>query len=205
MSWIEDWLSSPRIFYYSSVTDGDVDKALEMYEKEIELSFYFLRDISHFEILLRNSYDKVLKEKYNSNWLLDENSPVSKKLFSNSGKDANLYNRQKIEEAKIKSRKSSNHDKILAELTLGFWSRLTDNIHEHSLWSKYLHYAYPKGTNRKEIHKSLEHIRIIRNRIAHNEPIRNYNILEESHNLFALAKSLNFDAGTYIEDTSKIC
>lgn len=36
-----------------------------------------MRDIAHFEVALRNSYDRVMRERWEGeHWLLDEGSPV---------------------------------------------------------------------------------------------------------------------------------
>ena len=55
--WVERWLSPDRLAPYLANCGGDVELALELYEWNIALGQVLIRDISHFEVALRNAYD----------------------------------------------------------------------------------------------------------------------------------------------------
>ena len=59
----------------------------------------------------------------------------------------------------------------MAELGFGFWSHLTTASHEKSIWVPYLHHAYPTSTRRADIDRVIGNINVVRNRIAHHEPV----------------------------------
>lgn len=56
---------------------------------------------------------------------------------------------------------------------MGFWSHLTDRSRERDLWIPYLHVAWPRGTDRAKLNRTIYAINKVRNRVAHNERLFN--------------------------------
>ena len=52
------WLSEPRYSKYLEVTRGDDAVALDLYLWNIGLAQAVLKDVSFFEVALRNAYDR---------------------------------------------------------------------------------------------------------------------------------------------------
>ena len=69
-AWAERWLSAERLSPYLANCEGDVDRALELYEWNVALGQVLMRDFSHFEVALRNAYDRVMSETWKGRWLL---------------------------------------------------------------------------------------------------------------------------------------
>lgn len=61
---IESWLSAPRYKRYLEVADGNDRLALDLYLWNIGLAQAVLRDVSFFEIALRNSYNRAIEENF---------------------------------------------------------------------------------------------------------------------------------------------
>jgi hypothetical protein len=61
--------------------------------------------------------------------------------------------------------------KIIAEFTFGFWRYLLTARYEASLWTPALRHAFTSGLSRRAVHDTVEHINMLRNRVAHHEPI----------------------------------
>ena len=61
-SWAERWLSSERLAPYLEAGNDDLDVALKLYRWNAEPGQVLMRDISHFEVALRNAYDAVMRE-----------------------------------------------------------------------------------------------------------------------------------------------
>lgn len=180
---VERWLSTPRFAPYLAACGGDVDRAIDLYEWNILLGQALMRDIAHFEVALRNSYDRMMCERWKgSHWLLDEQSPVLRPIIrvnkNKNPRDVNLVNRRAIHEARNNAHDRQNPNQIIANLTLGFWTHLTDRSRERDLWIPYLHAAWPKGIDRNGLNRSLAAINRVRNRVAHNE--RLFDPLEHS-------------------------
>lgn len=173
--WAERWLSSSRFSTYLDACDGDVAKALELHEWNLMLGRALMGDIAHFELALRNAYDRVLIERFegSEHWLFDADSPVTRPILRKSKakklRDVNLVNRRAVDDARGRAHDPSNPNQVIAGLMLGFWAHMTDRSRERDLWIPYLHAAWPAGTDRAELNLKLEGISKLRNRVAHNE------------------------------------
>lgn len=174
LPWAEKWLSAERLAPYLKACGGDADKALDLYRWNVSLGQFLMRDISYFEVALRNSYNSVMESRWDgdAHWLLDDGSPVRRPVVRKSGKgesDANRVNRIIIDKAAEGLPKGFSTGALVAGLTLGFWVHLTDRAREAVIWRTCLYTAWPKGTNRAELQDRLDGILRVRNRIAHNE------------------------------------
>lgn len=178
-SWIERWLSPSRFLPYLDACNDDVDRAFKLHEWNIMLGQALMGDIAHFELALRNAYDRTLTERFSGSehWLFDVNSPVTRPIMRMSKtkklRDVNLVNRRAVEDARGRAHDSSNPNQVIAGLTLGFWAHMTDRSRERDLWIPYLHAAWPAGTDRAKLNLKLEKINKLRNRVAHNERLFN--------------------------------
>lgn len=220
--WITAWLSEDRFAPYLRLCDGNQDRALALYDWNARLSSALMRDISHFEIALRNTYDRAFNQRwpYNSHWLTHPENPAINPLHQkrNPNKDdRKLKNRNKVLALKEKHKKHKHADgRIIADLEFGFWTSLTAKQWEKELWTPYIRHAYAKGTSRGNIHKSLNIIRQVRNRIAHHEPIHNTREINEpsdsiSHNptefhklLFRTFDLIMLEASQFTKNTSTV-
>lgn len=172
---IESWLSAPRYKRYLEVAGGDDVAALDLYLWNIGLAQAVLRDVSFFEIALRNSYNRSLEESFDGDehWLFDASSPIIKPIFRTNKRgqvnDANRINRNIIDHLKAGLRDNASPDDVVSNLTLGFWAHMTDRHHERVLWIPCLHRVWPKGTSRSDINARIAQINKVRNRAAHHE------------------------------------
>ena len=173
--WAERWLSPARLSPYLAACDGDIEDAFDLYLWNVGLCKVLVADISHFEVALRNAYDRALREGWGGegHWLLDDASPVRAPIMRTSRSkrllDVNVANRKAISQAQGRSHDPSDPDQVISNLMMGFWSHLTDRSRERDLWIPYLHAAWPRGINRAELNRTIYAINKVRNRVAHNE------------------------------------
>lgn len=94
--------------------------------------------------------------------------------------------------------------KVIAELSFGFWSYLTDDLHEKSLWVPVLRTAYAPGLDRKKVHAALSALREFRNRVAHHESV--FDRAPENHRRYIVfvAKQLAPELARHIVDHSRL-
>jgi hypothetical protein len=180
--WIDAWLGAPRFQKYVDACNGDRARALALYEWNVTLGQALMRDIAHFEIALRNSYDFAISSQWKGldHWLLDPESPAVTPIWRirrdrtglKRGTDVNYRNRRSVDAAIEQcGGVKSTAGKVIAELSFGFWSHLTNASHEKTLWVPYLHLAYPPKTSRSNVDRIVSNINKVRNRIAHHEPV----------------------------------
>jgi hypothetical protein len=192
-----------------------------MYEWNVALGQALMRDIAHFEVALRNAYDTAFTAKWadTDHWLLSPSSPVVMPIWRvkanrsglKRGTDVNYVNRKAVDSAVQKcGGVRATAGKVIAELSFGFWRSLTTASHEKSIWVPYLHFAYPKGTSRSAVDNDLRDINVVRNRIAHHEPIfgRHHNPTQEPRQIHTtvvqLMQMFSSDAANHVSSTSTV-
>lgn len=172
---VEAWLSSPRYKRYLDIAKNNDALALELYLWNIGLAQAVLRDVSFFEIALRNAYDRAISRTWSGNdhWLFDDDSPVRHPILRTNKrgkiKDANRLNRNAIDHLSSNLGRNPSPDKVISNLTFGFWAHMTDRSHERDLWIPIIHTVWPAGTSRGNLNRKISEINNIRNRAAHHE------------------------------------
>lgn len=152
---------------YLDAHKNKIDKAILHYQCNIELAEAFYPSIAVFEVALRNALNRELIALAGRNdWYAS--------LFVQPGmSDLHKYITQANKQ--IANRKEiSSPDKIVAELTLGFWVSLLNSKYERLLW-KDLRRAFPympkSERKRENVSAPLNLFRAFRNRVFHHEPI----------------------------------
>jgi hypothetical protein len=166
---LQKTLSAERMQPYMLLANNDRRLALKLYEWNTALSESFYGLLQGLEIALRNAMHSAMCEAYGrADWY--DVCPLSvghKEMI------------RKAQERIIADKKHLIPGKVVSELTFGFWVVLTSPPYAQSLWDKFLHKAFVKKLGRKAIHKRLDKIRKLRNRIAHHESILERNLKDD--------------------------
>lgn len=166
-------INPQRMGRYLSACQGNTRKAMTLYRLNLKLSQELFTTISCFEIALRNRIDSHLRNNLGNDWLW--HGVQSGGIFDNIGC---IHTTKNIKEAVHRLKEHYTHHKLVAELGFGFWRYLFAsqqfNVTGRTLLrifplkppsSPALHY------NHKFVFNQLAQINILRNRIAHHEPI----------------------------------
>lgn len=188
-------LSGQRLSTYLNAKNNDLEKALELYIENIELSAAFLVPLQGLEVCLRNSLNNTITDYYGTDYWFDK-IPINKR-----GSDIIKRAIHTVKTSQISPQTSH----IVAELPFGFWLALLNKEYHQTLWIPFLHKSFPKAKRtRSDIHSHLDHIRIFRNRIAHHEPIFARH-LEQDHASIVIALSwICNDTANWISEHSKV-
>ena len=158
--------SVPRMRKYQNACAGDKRKTMQLYRYNLRLCQRFYGALNLLEVMLRNAINEHYIAYYSDpDWIV--NQADSGKLLE--------YNKDEIRqtEAGYRRRGIYNNDKMVASLTMGFWTKLFSKK-RYKRGGKTLLQIFPnkrKGKNQADVYKDLTHIREFRNRIAHHEPI----------------------------------
>ncbi|HEY4338034.1 MAG TPA: hypothetical protein VGM89_19120 [Puia sp.] len=144
-------------------------KTLSLYNANIRLSQAFLPVLSYFEVALRNRIDQHYQQAMGySDWLLT--AALTGGFLTKSGC---ISSSEKILLAHAKLGVKYTHDKLVAELSFGFWRFMfAGNQYQaggNTLLAIFPH--LPARSNQNFVYQKLKKINSIRNRIAHHEPI----------------------------------
>ncbi|MBP3214548.1 MAG: hypothetical protein J6M19_06935 [Bacteroidaceae bacterium] len=80
---------------------------------------------------------------------------------------------EKSEKTLLVKRRNVTAGRVIAELNLGFWNSLYETHHYALLQGVpcTIFRGLPTGYGRKEVNAIIQDIRIMRNRVSHNEPL----------------------------------
>jgi hypothetical protein len=166
----EQLISAQRLVRYKAACSDNSRKTLSLYRANIRISQAFLAIISVFEIVLRNRIDRHYKAQFSANpdWLLVSTLPGG--FLTQNGCQNSLY---KITRTYNDLGLSYTHDKLLAELSFGFWKFMFAGRQFQAGGSTLLAIFpnLPPRHNQSFIYHKLDKINSIRNRVAHHEPI----------------------------------
>lgn len=169
---IDRTITRGRLSRYLTAAGGDIEQALQLYEKNIALSEALFGFLHGLEVALRNSIHTVLNQDIGvADWYRD-GLPLPKSIFPKARQLAFTGPMNSmIADARSHAGLGSPVGKVIAELTFGFWpSMLTSRF--DPLWDPSLYKAFPAAKRpRRFIHWRFRTIQYLRNRIAHHEPI----------------------------------
>lgn len=153
---------------YLSAAGGDFADALELYQLNIQLCEAMYPCLHIMEMSLRNSIHIVLSAQYGQNW------------FSGSELVMDDYEQEEIDKTirKLSSRgrDEPSPDRVISEMTLGFWKSLIEKkSYENSIWKpccrKIFVAAKAKELDVKKIRPKIKDIHRLRNQVFHHECI----------------------------------
>ncbi len=162
---LEEALSLERFGRYLAWAGGDRARALDLYALNTGLSEALYTPLQMLEVALRNRIHAVLSASLQPRW------------FEARGFLAVPHQSEQVVEALAdlaRERKEPAAGRVVAALTFSFWTTMLGSPYEN-LWQTDLHRIGRrddgKGLRRKDLSGPLTPIRLLRNRIAHHEPI----------------------------------
>ena len=122
------------------------------------------------EVVIRNAVSDALTSVYGVRW------PWERAFETSLPNPSQGYN-PRIDLRNI-CRRQVTTGKVIPELKFVFWQKMFTSRHDVRLWDVHLRSVLPNldpaktvAQLRQEIYTDLEHVRLLRNRIAHHEPI----------------------------------
>ena len=197
-------LSAPRFNTYLHKTSNQ-GEALRLYTWNIEVSSAIWSELHALEVVIRNSLHDTLEGGFGrDDWW---NHPQV--VFHNTGRQQMTKAQNDASRACQRKGKSVTPDDIVAALSFGFWISLIGlgaaQQYETLFWQPHLIKAFPgySGT-RGQLSTDLETTRLLRNRIAHHEPIFDRHLWGDHLRAIRIAGYINHDAATYINSQSRV-
>lgn len=158
-------LSLERFGRYLAWAGGDRARALDLYALNTRLSEALYTPMQMLEVALRNRIHAVLSASVEPRW------------FEVPGFLAVPHQSEQVAEALAeltRERKEPRPGRVVAALTFSLWTTMLGTPYEN-LWQTGLNRIGRredgKGLRRKDLSGPLTPIRLLRNRIAHHEPI----------------------------------
>lgn len=162
---LERALSRTRLTRYLADSNGILDSALSLYERNARLAEAFYRPLQSLEVCLRNHLSNELALRYGANWFRNGGPPL--------GDDA----LDKIDRAMDDLERAGRvvtPGAVVAELSFGFWVIVLGRRYDATLWRTAFASVFLEGGRRmarQKVHNRMDSIRRFRNRVMHHEPI----------------------------------
>lgn len=171
---LEAVLSTERFARYLGWAAGDRARAADLYALNTAMSEAFYTPLQMLEVALRNRFHAVLTDAHGGSW------------FDMPGFLTVSHQHEQLAKAKellAEKGRPLEPSRIVAALSFGFWTALLNKGYE-PLWRATLHQALQPGARdewgraltRKGMNTPLRPLRELRNRIAHHEPIIDWNL-----------------------------
>jgi hypothetical protein len=193
------YLSEPRFATYLNATNGDADRAVELYRKNMTLSSAALESIHTCEIVLRNSIDRELRTWNESktgsgNWTITP-APLLRGILD---VDETLTKAASKARRALRKRREPLHDDIVSQISFGTWKYLLPSQRhtgKQMLWDEALHGAFPLrfDVQASAILESVNIVNDFRNRVAHFEPIFELDLRGKRHSIRNVLNVINRD------------
>jgi hypothetical protein len=169
-------------------------QAIQLYERNTELSEALYAVLQGLEVALRNSIHSVMTAHHGRDDWYDH--VVLRDVERGRIADARVMIQQ--------SGKPVTSGKMVAELTFGFWVALTAKDYATSLWIPYLHRAFPqKRLAHGVVHRRLNNIRKLRNRVAHHECILDRNLENDYVEIVETIGWICKDTALWVRETTR--
>lgn len=189
-------LTTERLGSYFDACDGDRDRALDLYEWNIEASAAVVSMAAMLEVVLRNALDRQM-----SAW-------ASRKELADWLTTAPLDDRAKQDIRQARERaarggKTPTHGHVVAELNLGFWRYLVSRRYLTPLWIPALNAAFPHArsdarTVQREVESHVQQLLFLRNRAAHHEPIHRRDLRTDLDRALLVARYIHPVAASWL-------
>ncbi|WP_276686965.1 Abi family protein [Corynebacterium casei] len=207
---IDRMLGAARFIRYLNAADQNLEKAIQLYRWNTQLAGAIHSQLSHFEVLTRNSMDLVLQEwNYQAcgyrGWSLEHQTgellhEMFKRPLAQARRRAANASKHRTSGHRRKNAPLT-HDDVIAQLSLGNWANLLgEALPAHRqraqvLWQEGLHKAFPRIQNsdasRKEIGKRIERLTRLRNRVSHQENLLETNIRHRLNDMLSVLQAID--------------
>lgn len=191
-------MNEPLINKYITVQRFSIYKNIDTYNDNLKKAKYLYIPISILEVSLRNSINNLFEKFYGSGWIINESNFLKAKEL------------KKIIEAKSKiesDKKDITKDKLVSELTFGFWTALFQSVYSDKMRTNSLKQIFPnlppkevEVIDRKNISNKLNHIRKCRNRIFHHENILKEEFIDIEDKIYEILNYFDVELVAYAKD-----
>ena len=194
-------LSAPRLAPYVAACRGDLDRAVDLYRWNAAVAAAFWEVVGHGEIILRNAIHDALTERHGR-------SRAPGEWFDDPRRELEPRALEDIAAARRRaSRTSANPPpgKIVAELSFGFWRYLLARRYAPTLWPAIRHSFphLPRG-GRNDLERAVIRLHLLRNRIAHHEPLLRENLPARHADLAYLLDAISPEVRAWALDDDRL-
>jgi hypothetical protein len=164
-------LSAPRLARYVEASHRNRRLALSSYRWNAEVSAAMMVPLHLCEVILRNAISEAIENVYGPNWWVVGSGFERSLPHGRAGYSA-------VDDLNKARAGHATASKVIPDLKFMFWVTMFTSRHDGRLWNPLIKSLFPNlppswgpSMSRRVLYQQLDAIRILRNRIAHHEPI----------------------------------
>ena len=173
-------ISAPRFATYLQAMGNNRKNALELYEWNLDVSSAFIVPLQVCEVAVRNGIAEAIEAVHGANW------PRANGFIRSLPRPKKKFHYNPAYDLQICDRNLPTTGKIIAELKFAFWENIFTVGQDGRIWNAHFRTFFPGApvtqtipNCRAQAYNDLQHIRKLRNRIAHHEPIFTRNLADD--------------------------
>jgi len=183
---LREAISPARLGTYLKRSQRNVRRAFELYAWNVQAGAALYPILQVNEIALRNAVNRALVSQFGAHW------PYSGGFLRTLQK----FERETFEkvrtklEGKLRLRRVST-DRVVAAQTYWFWVMLLTSRFEERVWKREFTVSFPDAPpriDRSVVHARADSMRMVRNRIAHYEPLLDHDLMETYQRAVAMVR-----------------
>jgi len=196
---LRNLISDERIRPYLLATKENKQAALGLYEWNVKASGAVFELLAVLEIVLRNALHQQLVSYSSPQPAWFRNPSVR---FSERGQ-ADIENAiRRLNQRK----KEPTSSRVVTELPFGFWKYLLSKRYEATLWTQCLRHAFPRlqPQSRSIVFSEVHELHVLRNRVAHHEPIFRRDLSRDSERIFCVLGWIDITTADWARSLSRV-
>ncbi len=198
-------ISPARLEPYLRACEQDMTRALRLYTWNVEVSCAFWGAIHVLEVSLRNAEHQHMSTRYGrADWWSDPAVALHAVM-----RDQVTRAQDGAAKSARKNRRDVVADDVVAALPFGFWSGLLapggSAQYETRYWQPFLHRAFPQFDGpRSRLYRDVDSLRLLRNRLAHHEPIFGRHLAADHVSILRVAHYIAPDISEFLDSHSRV-
>ena len=194
-------LSPERLATYLDAVDGDVERAIRLYEWNAQVSAALFEVIGHVEVVLRNAIHEQMTEwcranGHDENWFLNGHGFLDRPALRDIAKAQLILNRSGHE---------VTSDRFVSTLNFGFWRYLMTNRYRTTLWPLVVRRAFPSlRVSESILFNSVGRLHVLRNRLAHHEAVFFRHLEQDLRDAYLVARAIDPQVEQWIRSQSRV-
>jgi len=192
---LKDAISPARLSTYLKRTHGNVRRALDLYAWNIHAGTALYPILQVNEVALRNAVNRALVSQFGADW------PYSQGFLRNlprPERDTFEHARRKLERNLHTARVATGD--VVAAQSYWFWVMLLSSRFEQRIWTREFAASFPcapRRIDREIVQGRADMIRRLRNRIAHWEPLLDYDLVGAHHRAASMVRWISPATSTW--------
>ena len=179
-----------------------ISESLRLYEWNAHIAAALFEVLGEVEVISRNSMHRELA-RWNASlesggeWFENRHGFLSPRSVASIEQA-----RRRLTQAGI----SVTADRVVSELPFGFWRFLISRRNQSTLWPFALHRSFPNLPKRglRVLNPQLRSLHLIRNRIAHHEPIHSFPLSQVHDSCLDVLGYVSTEARLWVAERSRV-